>query len=366
MDSLEFLIFYRILCFCVLCVHEVSSSIHLNDVQLTWSEASDNCTTEGGQLLDISTFPLDRPEWKSIMQQNTSKVWIQGQFNRTYFVWLYGCRKVENNKSIMSMKLGRSVSFVSCTMFCGKSNPYIGLQGVTCYCLRDEHLGQNIPEHCDRPCFGQRSDNCGSDEYMAVYKLADENGLQFNTKDAGNCVYVSKTKVYTTNATALSSTKSITWGVEDCNAELDGFVCQKYNATVGAYEYPVYYARKSWSKSRDFCFSVLNMTLANINSVKQKLTTMRDNEKYWIGLYRQDYSEERLCGVVTLKEQMTEMREECSHKNKFICQKDDKITTTQKNKGNCIHGAMVCHKVLVCIMVWLISKSLNSHMSRML
>lgn len=41
---------------------------------------------------------------------------------------IVGCRKVENNKNIMSMKLGRSVSLVSCTMFCGKSNLYIGLQ----------------------------------------------------------------------------------------------------------------------------------------------------------------------------------------------------------------------------------------------
>lgn len=341
-----------------MCVH-VTSSIHLHDVHLSWSDASENCTTEGGQLIDITTFPLDRPEWRSIMKQNTSKIWIQGQFNRTYFVWLHGCRKVENSiKNIMRMELGRSVSLVSCTMFCGKSSPYIGLQGVTCYCLKDEHLGQTIPEYCDRPCFGQRSDSCGSgDEYTTVYKLADEKSLHFNTENVGNCVYVSKTKMSPAN-----TTESITWGADECDAELDGFVCQNYDATTEAYEYPVYYAKKNWYKSRDFCFNVLNMTLANINSVTQKLTTMRDNEKYWIGLYRRDYPEEieKLCAVITIKEQMIEMREECSNKNTFICQKDNQMTTTQRNKGNCIHETMFFHSTLKCILMSLILSSLCS------
>lgn len=309
----------------------ISASLLYGNVKVTWEEAHDICNKSGGKLADYSS--VLETDSEQIRREVTSgqRVWINGFHNRTSFMWTYGCMDLANS-AVPNNNFGRDISLLKCIDFCGFPD-YVALKMFSCYCVSLADVAVATNPFCSVRCLGDMSDNCGGTSQVFVYKKFETEEVTFGENDKDkNCVYITKNSSENSISGDNNAVGDLIWGTEDCEISLNGFVFQSHNMNPFADVYKVYYADdRNWADSHTFCS--WNGTLANVYNSSQRVETMRSNEKYWIGLYRKDFTSgiEDRCDAIMFGE-MGEINDTiidlCTERHTVLCEIEDNITST--------------------------------------
>ena len=189
---------------------------------LTKAEAAEVCSNNGGSLVNYQELNSD-PVNVDLLKSGES-IWLSDHVELSPFISSVGCYSSPE----LSYDTLRSKSLHECINECfyiKGYGQYIGMQQNLCYCLTKRQIeGQRLrrvnDDECTITCDYNSLDVCGSNLYISVYKILEENerNSPINRSSKGLCVYMNGT--YLVYRAVLYSTSCY-----DAASIADGYFC---------------------------------------------------------------------------------------------------------------------------------------------
>lgn len=317
--------------------NQVSRSLSGFNFFYSKPEAVRTCRAFNGSLPNITEFMGESLALELINELNNGEsAWLKGFVKFSDPVSFRGCYTGRNRK-ILSERIGKT-GLDACISDCLNSRKYtnfhtkyVGVVNDSCSCFKDLRRMKAIKDsECNFGCFNHDINSCGGINAISVYKVYRSALFVWAETEPSQrqCIYfhanVNKTEpeAYTTSCYTMES-----------SVKIDGYFCE--NSDYSQLD------RRCWNRdeSKRYCFkpgtvtrqaardSCLNFNgrLAEPDSKIPVSELVKENQNYWLGVYRPFSITERrsrgsACLAVTkVHDKLYIDPDNCYIKKHFIC-----------------------------------------------